>query len=239
MRVWCRTSSATNPLSHSRQTLAPRSARPSPARSSSRTSPRGNTAYVTAMVVLAVLAFIGLAAANRLPTHAQQDRGAVQAAWGVGDAAYASAEALNTGTRRRLTTSAFAPRLLPRCRVAGDAQRSRSSGACHVHGAARCRRPSSIAGDDVGFPLRPTAAQQGPPLSRRSSDRRGDRRRHATGRHDAARLADAQLESRAVAAGWGPAPAGKAWYAKRFVWQPPRASRPVAERSRRAADQTR
>jgi hypothetical protein len=37
-----------------------------------------------------------------------------------------------------------------------------------------------------------------------------------------------QLESRAVAAGWGPAPAGRAWYAKRFTWQPRRAAPSVA-----------
>jgi MFS family permease len=40
----------------------------------------GNTTYVIAMVVLAVLALIGLAAATRLPTQAEPDRGAVQAA---------------------------------------------------------------------------------------------------------------------------------------------------------------
>ena len=67
------------------------------------------------------------------------------------------------------------------------------------NGAARCRRPSPITGHDAGLPLRPTAAQQGPSLSRRSADRRGDRRRHAPGRHHAARLADARADRRALA----------------------------------------
>ena len=57
----------------------------------------------------------------------------------------------------------------------------------------------AIAGDDAGLQLRPTPAQQGPPLSRRSADRRGDRRRHAPGRHHAARLADARPDRRALA----------------------------------------
>jgi hypothetical protein len=37
---------------------------------------------------------------------------------------------------------------------------------------------------------------------------------------DALKHAVEQLEAGAVAAGWRPAPAGRAWYAKRFPWQP-------------------
>jgi hypothetical protein len=40
----------------------------------------GNTTCVIAMIFLAVVALIGLAAAARLPTHAERDRGAVPAA---------------------------------------------------------------------------------------------------------------------------------------------------------------
>src|SRR3954447_10819220 len=43
----------------------------------------GNTTYVIALAVRAVLALIGLAAATRLPTQAQQDPGALQAAVGA------------------------------------------------------------------------------------------------------------------------------------------------------------
>jgi hypothetical protein len=39
---------------------------------------------------------------------------------------------------------------------------------------------------------------------------------------DALTHAVEQLEAGAVAAGWRPAPAGRAWYAKRFTWQPAR-----------------
>src|SRR6185312_127516 len=37
----------------------------------------GNTTYVIAMVVLAVLALVGLGAATRLPTQAAHDRGSI------------------------------------------------------------------------------------------------------------------------------------------------------------------
>jgi hypothetical protein len=56
---------------------------------------------------------------------------------------------------------------------------------------------------------------------------------------EALRHAVDELESSAVAAGWRPAPAGRAWYAKRFTWQPaqapsaPNAPPPGTERFKR------
>ena len=43
---------------------------------------------------------------------------------------------------------------------------------------------------------------------------------------EALRRAVDELESNAVAAGWTPAPAGQAWYARRFTWRPRHAAPP-------------
>ena len=47
----------------------------------------GNTTYVIAMVVLAVLALVGLGAATRLPIEAERERGSVKPAEAQGSAA--------------------------------------------------------------------------------------------------------------------------------------------------------
>jgi hypothetical protein len=68
---------------------------------------------------------------------------------------------------RRIAASSADPLLVHRARGGG-----------HVRAAVRSRRSTPVTGDDAGISRRPAAAQQGRPVSGRSAQGRGDRRRH-------------------------------------------------------------